>query len=226
MSNPFNEKQPELEIRDVLFGDLPISQWPSETASSDSEPWLSFAKARDHLSSARTREAIALFQKILGMPDLASRHALQAWHFLRESGVQPDVSVAKDVLGVVVEVALPEGLDILAAYADGTARYFNHGGSAVVWDAPDSSLLQQIESVLRAGKPVVDRIGPWEEQRPPAPPTGHARISILTPSGLYFGQAQFGALAGDPVDGVIISTATKLMQSLIAKTREQGRTRP
>ncbi len=226
MSNPFNEKQPELEIRDVLFGDLPISRWPSETASSDSEPWLSFAKARDHLSSVRRREAIALFQKILDMPDLESRHYLQAWHFLRESGVQPDVSVAKDVLGVVVEVALPEGLDILAAYADGTARYFNHSGSAVVWDDPDSSLLQQIESVLHAGKVVVDRIGPWEEQRPPAPPTGQARISILTPSGLHFGQAQFGALAGDQLGGVLISAATQLMQSLIAKTREQGRTRP
>jgi hypothetical protein len=224
--NVFNSKQPDLEIRDVLFGDLPISRWPSQTASSDSEPWLSFAKARDHLSSGRTQEAIALFQKILGMPDLESRHYLQAWHFLRQSGVQPHVSVAKNVLGVVVEVALPEGLDILAAYADGTARYFNHSGSAVVWDAPDNSLLQQIESVLRAGEVVVDRIGPWEEQRPPAPPTGQARISMLTPSGLHFGQAQFGALAGDQLGGVVISTATELMRSLIAKTRQQGLTKP
>jgi hypothetical protein len=220
MLNMVNHNQPVLEIRDVLFGDLPMSRWPSETASSESEPWLSFAKARDHLSSGRTQDAIALFQRIVGMPDLESRHYLQAWHFLRQLGVQPNASVAKDVLGVVVEVALREGLDILAAYADGTARYVNHSGSAVVWDGPDNSLLQQIESVLGAGEVVVDRIGPWKEQRPPAPPTGQARVSVLTPSGLHFGQAQFGVIAGDPLGGMVISKATELVQSLIAKTRQ------
>lgn len=221
MFNLFKKKQPKPEIRDVLFGDLPISQWPSETTSSDSEPWLSFAKARDHLSSGHTQEAIALLQSILAMPDLESRHYVQAWHFLRESGVQPERSVAKDLLGVVVEVALPEGLEIVAAYADGTARYFNHSGAAVVWDAPDNSLHQEIESVLRAGKVVVDQIGPWEDRRPPAPPTGQARISMLTPSGLHFGQAQFEALAGDRLGGAVITTATQLMRSLIAKTEEK-----
>lgn len=141
------------------------------------------------------------------MPKLESRHYVQAWHFLRESGVRPDASVAKDVFGVVVEVALPEGLDIVAAYADGTARYFNHSGAAVVWEAPDNSLHSQIESVLRAGKVVVDQIGPWEDPRPPAPPTGQARINMLTPSGLHFGQAPFEALAADQLGGAVISTA-------------------
>ena len=222
MFNLFKKKQPKPEIRDVLFGDLPISEWPSETASSDSEPWLSFAKARDHLRSGHTQEAVALLQSILGMPELESRHYVQAWHFLRESGVQPDASVAKDLLGVVVEVALPEGLDIVAAYPDGNARYFNHSGAAVIWDAPDNTLQQQIESVLQAGRTVVDQIGPWEDPRPAAPPTGDVRINMLTPSGLHFGQAPFESLAGDPLGGAVISTATQLMQSLMAKTEEEA----
>ena len=111
----FKKKPPQPEIRNVLFGDLPISQWPSETASSDAEPWRSFATARNHLNSGHTQEAVNLFRSVLAMPELESRHYLQAWHFLRESGVQPDAAVAKDLLGVVVEVALPEGLDIAAA---------------------------------------------------------------------------------------------------------------
>ena len=221
MFNLFKKKKAQPEIRDVLFGDLPISEWPSETASSDSEPWLSFAQARDHLSSGDTQEAVASLQGILAMPELESRHYVQAWHFLRSSGVQPNTSVAKDLLGVVVEVALPEGLDIVATYADGTARYFNHSGSAVVWDAPDNTLQQQIEGVLQAGKTVVDQIGPWEDPRPAAPPTGDVRINMLTPSGLHFGQAPFESLAGDPLGGAVISTATQLMQTLIATTEEK-----
>ena len=221
MFNLFKKKQPQPEIRDVLFGDLPISQWPGETASSDSEPWLSFVNARDHLSSGRTQEAITSLQSVLAMPELESRHYIQAWHFLLESGVQPDASVAKDLLGVVVEVAMPEGLDIVAAYADGTARYFNYSGAAVVWDAPDNSLHQQIESVLQAGKVVVDQIGPWEDPRPAATPKGQARINMLTPSGLHFGQAPLEALATDQLGGAVITTATQLMASLIAKTEEE-----
>jgi hypothetical protein len=221
MFNLFKKKPQQPEIRDVLFGDLPISQWPSKTAASDAETWLSFAKARDHLTSGHTREAVHLFQGVLEMPELESRHYVQAWHFLREVGVQPDDAVAKDLLGVVVEVGLPEGLDIVAAYADGTARYFNHSGAAVVWDAPDNSLRDQIDSVLRASKVVVDQIGPWEDPRPSAPPKGQVRINMLTPSGLHFGQAPFEALAGDQFGGAVISTATQLKQSLIAKTEKR-----
>jgi hypothetical protein len=36
------------------------------------------------------------------MPDIESRHVLQAWHFLREFGVNPSDDVAPHVLGAVV----------------------------------------------------------------------------------------------------------------------------
>ena len=217
----FKKKQPQPEIRDVLFGDLPITEWPSESASSDTEPWVSFAQARHHLNSGQKQEAVDLLQKILVMPGLESRHYLQAWHFLREFGIHPDVSVAKELLGVIVEVSLQDGLDIVAAYTDGTARYFNQSGAAVIWEAPDDSLHQQIKSVLEAGKVVVDQIGPWEESRPAAPPKGQARISMLTPSGLHFVQAPFDALATDQLGGAVIASATQLMQSLITKTEKE-----
>lgn len=221
MSDQSNTDPSQFEIRDVLFGDLPISHWPGEGVSSDTEPWHSFVKARDHLGGDRAQEAISLYRAVLAMPALESRHYLQAWHFLREAGVQPDSSNAKDLLGVVIEVALPEGLDIVAAYADGTARYFNHSGAAVIWEAPDDSLSMEIESLFNVSQAVVNEIGPWEDPRPPAPPTGQARINLLTPSGLHFGQGRFDVLAGDQLGGAVITAAMGLMQSLIAKTEEK-----
>jgi hypothetical protein len=216
------KKPSHLEIRDVLFGDLPISEWPGETATAEIEPWRSFSKARDYLHAGETHEAVTLFRNVIAMPDLESRHYLQAWHFLREAGEHPGAAVAKRVLGVVVEVALQEGLDIVVAYADGSARYFNHSGAAVIWDAQDNSLQHEIERLLDAGRAVVDQIGPWEEPRPPAPPVGQARISILTPSGLHFGQGLFDILANDQLGGAVIFAAMQLMQSLVAKTEENA----
>ncbi len=217
MFNIFKRKPSPPSVRETLFGDLPISQWPAKAVAGDAEPWVSFSRAGDHLKSGRSQEAVNLFRAVLAMPGLESRHYAQAWHFLRESGIRPDAAIAKELLGVVVEVALSEGLDIVAAYPDGTARYFNHSGAAVIWDAPDDSLRRQIGVVLEAGKVVVDQIGPWDKPRPPAPPMGQVRINLLTPSGLHFGQGPFDALATDQLGGPVISAATELMQSLTAR---------
>jgi hypothetical protein len=125
------------------------------------------------------------------MPGLESRQYLQAWHVLREQGVRPPAETAKHVYGAVVEVALPDGLDVLAAYADGSARYLNWSGAAIVWEAPDPRFQPHIEAVLRAGAAIAQRIGPWEDPRRGPPPTGHIRLNLLTPSGLHFGEGRW-----------------------------------
>ena len=220
MSNQSNDSSQQPAIRDVLFGDLPFSEWPGRSATSvDAEPWLSFVQARDQLNSGDKENSKQTLQQILKMPDLESRHYLQAWHFLRELGESPSDGEAKRLYGVVVEVALDEeGLDIVAAYADHTARYFNYSGAAVVWERADESMDPAIDSLLEAGRVVAEKIGPWEEPRPPAPPNGQVRISMLAPSGLHFGQGPFDALSRDPLGGPVIAAAMQLMQSLIAKS--------
>jgi hypothetical protein len=220
-----NKQQPEhTEIRDVLFGDLPLSKWPLDSSSpAQEEPWLSFVHARNSLTDSNNEEAIWRLQRILAMPDLESRHYLQAWHFLRELGVQPPTNEAKRVYGVIVEVAMPQGLDILAGYSDHTARYFNYSGAAVIWERPDASLDQTIDTLLEAGQGVAAQIGPWEDARPPAPRGDEARISMLTPSGLHFGQASMDVLSQDALGAPVIAVATKLMQDLIAKTESSQR---
>ena len=219
MSNQPNDIVQQPAIRDILFGDLPFSQWPNGSATSvDGEPWLSFISARNQLDSANQESAKQTLRRILEMPDLESRHYLQAWHFLRELGESPTDRDAKRLYGVVVEVALDEGLDIVAAYADHTARYLNYSGAAIVWERPNESLDQPIDSLLAAGRMVAAQIGPGEGPRPAAPLKGQVRISMLVPSGLHFGQGPFDALSGDPLGGPVIAAAMQLMQSLITRT--------
>ncbi|MBC8104267.1 MAG: hypothetical protein H7Z41_16955 [Cytophagales bacterium] len=70
---------------------------------------------------------------------------------------------------------------MFAAYADHTARYFNYSSAtAVVWERANRFLDQAIDALLESGQTVADRIGPWEEPRPAAPPRGEVRLSMLT----------------------------------------------
>jgi hypothetical protein len=207
------------DTRDTLFGDLPPDEWPPAGEVAAGFPWSAFAVARRHLGAGQTRDAVFTWLEILETPNLETRHYLQAWHFLRQLGEQPIATSAKHVLGVVVEVALPEGLDLLAAYADHSARYYNYSGAAVIWDRPNVSLDERIDALLTAATDVVRQIGPWEGARPPAPRGGDLRISFLTPSGLHFGEGSIDAIANDPNGGRVVERATLLMNDLIRLAR-------
>lgn len=217
-----SESTTPLAIRETLFGDMPMTSWPGAGMASELEPWKSFAEARSQLDHSEIEAAKQTLQRILSEPDLESRHYLQAWHFLRGLGEPPSADEAKKLFGVVVEVALDEGLDVVAAYADHTARYFNYSGAAVIWDRPNSSLDSVIDRLLEAGRVIVEKIGPWEQPRPPAPVAGYARINLLVPEGLNFGEGPFANLANDQLGGPVISTAMNLMQALIALPNGDG----
>lgn len=206
-------------LRDTLFGDVPLDEWPAGGAASEVWPWGAFVSAREHLAAGREAEAIAQWRQILEQPDLEPRCALQAWHFLRAQGQPPPPDVAKQLLGVVVEVALPGGLDLLAAYPDHSARYYNFSGAGIIWERPDGSLDAIIDQLLDAAVENVAQIGLWEEERPGPPPTGSVRLSFLTPSGLHFGQGPMAVLSRDPLGGRVLQVATGLMQALIATTK-------
>jgi hypothetical protein len=205
-------------LRELLFGDAPIDQWPSN--HTDQSPFGDFVRARQLLQSGDTAAASRVWRDILAAPGLESRHYLQAWTFLRSHAQPPPASIVKQVLGVVVEVGMPNGLDLLAAYQDYSARYLNFSGAGVVWERPDSSLDSSIESVLRHAATIARHIGPWTEPRPGPPRPDHVRLNILTPSGLHFGEGPLKVISSDPVSAPLFQAATILMQNLIAK---QGR---
>jgi hypothetical protein len=175
-------------------------------------------RLRSHLAAGNRSAAIDCWKQIILQQNLEPRLYLQAWHFLRQNGQQPPPDVAKQVLGIVIEVGLPNGVDLLAAYPDHSARYYNYSGAGVIWEHPDGSLDSAIDQLLVASKTIVDKIGPWEKSRPTPPPRDQARLNFLTPSGLHFGQAPISALARDPMAAQVLNLGTVLMQALIAKT--------
>ena len=202
-------------VREVLFGDVPVLEWPRPDAlHRQQQPWAHFAAAQDAYRSGDTAAAMASLQQVLDTPGLESRQYLQAWHFLRTLGVAPSADEARRVLGVVVEVSLPEGLDLVVAYADLTARYYNHSGAGVVWEMNTDLAGTPIQNLLAAGQTVANVIGPWHEARRAAPPTGHVRINSLTASGLYFGEGPFDVLSNDPLASPVIAGGLALMQAL------------
>jgi len=193
-----------------------MDAWPN-SPNAAGEPWESFIKARELIAKGRTAEAVAVWRGIAEMEGIESRHIAQAWCFLRATGVAPGRAEGKRLLGVVVEVSIEGGVDLLAAYPDGTARYWNHGGGGVVWERADDSMEPLVQSLLSAGQRILDVIGPWEEARPAAPTGGMVRLNMLSPSGLHFGQASFPVLRADPMARPVVDAALALMQGLIAK---------
>ena len=201
-------------IRDTLFGDMPLSEWQGKSAQ-PIEPWASFVRAKQRLDSEDKQGAIAAFRGVLEMPNLESRQYLQAWYFLREQGVFPLEEKAREVLGVVVEVGMNRGQDLVAAYPDHHARYYNFSGAGVVWERPNDVFDKAIDDLLRAASTAVQVIGPWEKDRPSPPSKGQARVNILTPAGLHFGQGPLNVLSKDHIGGPVIGLAFQLMQQMI-----------
>jgi hypothetical protein len=154
-------------LRDTLFGDMPLTEWPHLHAQhAHLEPWASFVAARAALNTKNRAEAVRIWRRITEMPNLESRHYLQAWHFLRQEQVQPSAEQSVVVYGMVMEVPMAaNGLDLLAAYADGTARYYNYSGASVVWERPDTSLDAEVNAFLEVGRLGATMVGVWEGPR-------------------------------------------------------------
>lgn len=213
------------EIRNTLFGDVPLADVVrSHPKMTLAEPWAAFKRARDLRDAGDVEGAKRELRPVLKTPDLETRIFLQTWHNLRELGEKPPQDRAKEVLGIVVEVGMPKGLDIVAAYRDHRARYFNYSGAGVLWERRDESLDALIDELLTAGSVVAEAIPAWTQPRPPEPKKGNVRINLLTPSGIHLGQGPTEALNQDAMGGPILSAAYGLMKRLVELKRESGET--
>jgi hypothetical protein len=175
-----------------------------------------FNDARNALVDGDKQTACNILRSIAQMPGIESRYQIQGWHLYRLVGGQPNTALAKLVMGVIVEVGVDKGDDLLAVYADRTAHYHNHTGSGVVWKRPDDSLDKLMDPVLEEAATIVTKIGPWEGKRRPPPQQGYMRLSILTPSGVHFGEGPFDLLARDKIAKRLVLAATSVMVRLTA----------
>jgi hypothetical protein len=121
----------------------------------------------------------------------------------------------KELFGVIVEVGLDNGLDVLASFSDGTARYINQMGGIIVWEAVDDTSNSLTKKLFNNSLNVVMQIGPWNEPRRPHPPKGTVRITFLVSDGLYFGEGTMKVLFSDPLAGPALMSAMELMKYLM-----------
>lgn len=154
-------------------------------------------------------------RKIAHDRDQDSRVRMLAFNALRAA--KREVS-AKELLGTVVEVSLPGGLDTLAAFADGGARYINHTGKMIFVEGASHAFEAEVAEVLRASRSIVDVIGPWDKDRLPAPAGGNVRMTFLVSDGLYFGEGPMNVMQHEPMAAPLIQAATALLVKLTEKS--------
>jgi len=205
-------------LEPLLFGDLPLDQWPPHSSPPEVEPWASFIRAREALAAGDQARAIAEWRQVAMQTGLESRHVLQAWTFLRAAGVVPDSDTAKSTLAVVVVVPVGGGHDTLAGYADGSVRYLNHSGAAAVIDDGPPEIAAANAELIGSGEALVQLIGPWDQPALPPVPSGTTRLIVLTPSGPHFGQGAYEDLHADPMGGPVLDAALRLLNLVVAAT--------
>jgi hypothetical protein len=203
--------------REALLGLDPLDSVEGD----DAEPWRSFRAARDRLDGGDRGAAVEALEAVTRMRDVETRHQVRAWHLLGGLGGRPRRRQERHVLGVVAEVGVASGNDILAAYADRTARYQNYSGAGVVWLRPDRSLDGPIEAVLRTAEPIAARVDPWGKSLRPPPGAGFMRLNVLTPSGIHFGEAPIQVLDEDRLARPLVRACTALMQRLTALAEQR-----
>jgi hypothetical protein len=121
---------------------------------------------------------------------------------------------AKVLLGVIVEVPLAGGLDVLAAFSEGGVRYVNQTGKLAVFEGV-AALQPLVQRLFAASEPVVARIGPWEQSRRSPPKAGNVRLTFLVSDGLYFGEGAMSAMQREAMAGPVIQRATELLQTVV-----------
>lgn len=224
MFNLFKKKESKVEkktgdffteMRINFMGSVNFNEWPK--GENDVQPWSLFVAARKALSVKNNADAERYLRQITETPGLEPRHYMQAWLFLRYFlKVQPPADVDKKVYAVMVEVCTSTGVMLVVGYADHHARTLHSSGGGVVWENPNNSLNEKIDTLIQAGQQAVNSIPLTVVGIVPTPPkqVDHVLICIATPSGIYQGLGAGEFMSKDQYAGPILNAGTNLLQSL------------
>ncbi len=150
---------------------------------------------------------LSALESIAQNDELEGRVRALAYNRLRHAGHPVPRGV---VLGVIVEVPLDLGLDVLAAFSEGGVRYLNQSGRVAVFEGiPEIEELAK--DVVAASQMLAAEIGPWDGNRLPPPQDPIVRVTLLASDGLYFGEGTFEQLLEDDLGGPLLSKATDLL---------------
>ena len=160
---------------------------------------------------AEPSDRVAL-ERIASDAGMESRIRMLAFNRLRAMKVAVP---SKQLLGVILEVPLGQGLDTLAVFADGRMRYINQAEKIGIFEDAPPAIAQKAQMVLRASQAVVDQIGPATEPRRAPPTADLTRMTFLVSDGLYFGEAATDNMYADALAGPVMGNAAELLNLLV-----------
>lgn len=214
-----------LELRKTLYTNASLDPFLARLQD-DAEsvfPWRNFVTANEAWKEGDKDKAISQLKEIVGTTEgLDTRIRLQAWHTLVSLGELPVETLRGYTQGIVMENHTNKGLDIVAAYADYSARYWNHAGTGVIWDARDREMDQLIFNLLSVGFEITKRIGVGLRDAPPVPEKGRIRFFIMAYDGSTVGEGIYEQLNKDPMGRVAIDAGLKLMTALMKKQKNKN----
>jgi hypothetical protein len=216
-----------LDLRETLYTHASlepfIARIPAESRAA--YPWANFIAANESIKQGDNARAIAQLKEIIAAQEkLETRFHLQAWHTLVTLGELPVEGLRAYTQGVVIENYTEKGLDITAAFVDHTARYWDHTGAGVVWQARDPQIDRAIFNLLSTGFEITKRIGIGLRDTPPAPEKGNIRIFIMAYAGSTVGEGRFEQISKDPMGNAAITAGNNLKMALMKKrgTRKEN----
>jgi hypothetical protein len=141
-----------------------------------------------------------MLQKIADDPAVESRVRVLAFNRLRAMKLPV---APKQLLGTVIEFPLRNGLDTLAAFADGRVRYINQTAKPGIFEAAPREVVAKANELMRLSQFAVDQHGPSDEPRRPPPAGDLIRLSFLVSDGLYFGEGSYESWMDDAAGGPV-----------------------
>lgn len=194
------------DIYNLLFCD-DLSLFQKNFAGEISSPW-------DVLFSSNPD--VEALKNIASSPSLEGRVRMLAYNQLRALN-QPVPE--KELLGVIIEVGLNEGLDTLAVFSDGGIRYINYTGkTAFVEGGPSAEFEDKAKAVWSASQRIVNAIGPGEEKRLPPPTIGMMRLTFLVSDGLYSGEGELRVMQSEQLAAPLVHSSGELLQLIVDET--------
>lgn len=199
---PYPKNDAANSIYNLLFCDEPASFRPKDGNSQTAWQEVLYGPVED----------VAKVTALANDASAEGRTRVLAYNWLRSRG---HATPKGQVLGVILEIPLDGGLDVLAAYQDGGVRYINHTGSMAIVEADGSEAARMAKALVESAAPLVARIGPWDKRRLPPPKPPDVRITFLVSDGLYFGQGPWGALQNDAMAGPLLAQGGRLLSQLV-----------
>ncbi|MCP3144187.1 hypothetical protein [Pyxidicoccus xibeiensis] len=216
------EEDPLAELREMLFADESLESAARFAASrgeltGKNAAWGFFARAADRLREHHREGAIRELQEMLVQHGDDSRFRLLAWHCLRWLGQHPDRQESARILGIIIECEQWQRPDILAVYADGTARLLCPRRGFFGFEEPSSEVKEVAQWFVQTGQALVATQPPLQGPRP-APPSGaEFRVSVLTPAGPRIQQGTWDALRSEARTAPILQAAVAVRLRLGAE---------